>query len=84
LLKLAFNVSTMLLCFLLFLPVHFVLRALFEPPRGRRDTGLVLDMLIIFVCLGVADRVTSFAFRVTRQSDERWSIFSRGPRRRAH
>jgi hypothetical protein len=82
-LKLAFHVLTLVLFLALYLPVHLILDALFAPPGGWGEPGLVVSMVGIFVCVLIADRFTSFAFRVTRLTDERWSVFSHGPKRRS-
>ncbi len=83
LLKLAFTILTLFLGLALYLPAHFVLQALFAPPSGWGDSGLVLSMVGIFVCVLIADRITSSAFRITRLTEERWSVFSHGSRRRS-
>ncbi len=80
--KLVFTILTLFLGLALYLPAHFVLQALFAPPSGWGDSGLVVSMVGIVVCVWIADRITSSAFRFTRLTEERWSIFSHRSRRR--
>ena len=80
LLKLAFTILTLFLGLALYLPAHFVLQALFAPPSGWGDSGLVVSMVGIFVCIWIADHATSSAFRITRLTQERWSVFSHARR----
>jgi hypothetical protein len=83
LLKLTYAILTLFLGLALYSPAHFVLQAVFPPPSGWGDSGLVLSMVGIVVCVWIADRITSSAFRITRLTDERWFVFSHRSRRRS-
>jgi hypothetical protein len=81
-LKLAFHVLTIVLGLMMYFPAHLILDA-FAPPGGWGDPGLAVSTVGLFICVWIADRFTSSAFRITRLTEERWSVFSHGPKRRS-
>jgi hypothetical protein len=76
LLKTAFVIVVLLLMFVLLVPAQFLLEAIFPDARGRGSDRLLPGIIVLVVCLGAANRITSRLFWYVGLSDKRWSIFS--------
>jgi len=70
-------VATVLLFLVILLCLSAVMGELFFPMRARwADSGLLFGVLVGFICLWIADRVTSHLFKLARLTDERWSVLN--------
>ncbi len=84
--KAAFYISVALVTLVFLIPVTLVREALFpfgRSPRGYAGggDGLPMGIIVVFVCLAMANRFVSFLFQAGGLSEERWSVFSHRPPR---
>jgi hypothetical protein len=87
LLKIAFNVSVIVLTIVFLIPASLLFDAVLPigydaQGRLRSVDRLFPGILVIFACLMAANRIASFLFLSTRLTDERWSILENRRRRR--
>jgi hypothetical protein len=85
LLKTAFALSVFVLTTVFLIPASLAIDELF--PMSRRPSGpqgdrLFPAMFALILCLVLANRISSSLFRAVRLTEERWSIFDQGRRRR--
>ena len=74
-LKTAFTLLVLGLGLVLLIPSMFRVESVFHGNSGR----IVLGVVVVGICLAIADRSISSLFRRARLTDERWSVFkSRG------
>jgi hypothetical protein len=80
--KLVFHVTILFVFVVLLVPMNVALDFLFTTRAPdihghyRSADRLFPGIIAIFICLWIADRIVSNAFRMAGISDERWSIFS--------
>jgi hypothetical protein len=87
LLKMAFVIAVVVLTIVFLIPATVVLDAMF--PMGRTADGhyqsgdrLLPAIVAIALSISLSDRIVSFLFRVSRLTEERWSVFGHRLRRR--
>jgi hypothetical protein len=84
--KAAFYISVALVTLVFLIPVTLVREVLFPFGRGPRGysgggDGLPMGIIVVFVCLAMANRFVSFLFQAGGLSEERWSVLSHRPPR---